>query len=388
MANRYSTQPPGYYALAGGWMRLGSALGLTEGRLLYWIRFMNIIPAVLTVILGALLAWSVFPKDRAVGLGTPMLLAVFPQDVQYAVNSDTLSAVLMGGTFLLLASPRLKESPVSTGLLAGLLGLLAALSKQSNIPILAGMIIAALLLAVKSRNRAARKTLYAIILAAAIAGMGIAGWSAKSLFDSGDPTGMQAKWQASGWSLKPLPQIPFHPIFSVSGAWFFADKLARTFWRGDTVWHGPFLAAPDADLFYVATSLLFLAVLLFSSWSRRKTAVPGREQAVLQIGAGGLAGGILFLAAVSVLFDFGNSVYPSAELPYLFSGRLISGAIIPFVLLYLSGLGATIGLLPRKLRAGIDPAWCTAIICLYIMLSEIRISPGVFSSGYNWFHLP
>ena len=39
--NLEATQPPLHYALAGGWLRLGGALGQGAGAALYWIRGLN-----------------------------------------------------------------------------------------------------------------------------------------------------------------------------------------------------------------------------------------------------------------------------------------------------------------------------------------------------------
>ena len=48
---------------------------------------------------------------------------------------------------------------------------------------------------------------------------------------------------------------------------------------------------------------------------------------------------LAFLALLSIRFDFGECIYPSRAHPYFTSGRLMSGALIPFALLYVYGIG-------------------------------------------------
>ena len=40
--NHEVSQPPLYYTVAGAWWRLGKVLGFDGGRLLYWLRFLNV----------------------------------------------------------------------------------------------------------------------------------------------------------------------------------------------------------------------------------------------------------------------------------------------------------------------------------------------------------
>jgi hypothetical protein len=84
-----------------------------------------------------------------------------------------------------------------------------------------------------------------------------------------------------------------------------------------------------------------------------------------------------------VSYDFGDCFYPSREMPYITSGRLALGALIPFAALYVSGLDA---LLPE--RVGAPVRWLVLIVPVALMtLSEIHLSKVAFSSPYNWFHM-
>jgi hypothetical protein len=57
---------------------------------------------------------------------------------------------------------------------------------------------------------------------------------------------------------------------------------------------------------------------------------------------------IAFLGFLSLIYDFHNCVYPSREHPYFLSGRLMLGALIPFVMLYVYGLDRALGCVKNR----------------------------------------
>src|SRR5207248_11632650 len=91
----------------------------------------------------------------------------------------------------------------------------------------------------------------------------------------------------------------------------------------------------------------------------------------------------LFVACLSIAFDFGLRVYPSPEHPFFTSGRLLSGAAVPFFLLYSQALD--------RLLSGIPRVWPRIIlfggIVLLIIVSQSIVNLPAFSSRYNFFHL-
>jgi hypothetical protein len=96
------------------------------------------------------------------------------------------------------------------------------------------------------------------------------------------------------------------------------------------------------------------------------------------------AASILLLATISLAFNFGAFTSPSSTHPFLTSGRLLSGALIPFLLLYVYGLDR---LQSRVFRDG--PHWFVlGVMVAFISISEIVLNAPALSSGYNWFHLP
>jgi len=94
LVNSESNSWPSYYVLAGGWYRLGKALGQTGALLLYWLRFLNAPLFGLAVLATWWYVHRAFAANMFLRLGTPLLLAVFPQDVFYGINADVLSPVV------------------------------------------------------------------------------------------------------------------------------------------------------------------------------------------------------------------------------------------------------------------------------------------------------
>jgi len=388
--NFYTTQPALYYMVAGAWMRLGRFFGIGGIHLMYWVRFLNILPGILAVIIGAILARRYFGEDRVMVAGVPLLLAVFPQDVSYAINSDVPAAALVGGAFLaLVPAPAGQGRGWGRPVMAGFLAAAAVLTKLTNLPLLAGLYLMAVVFYVSGRDRVAcRRGLRDLFAGALVAAAVVAAWSwAFSPGGDGLP-GIRDKLAHVGWKLKSPLDILNHPAFSLSGCAYFFSMITLTFWRGDMYWYGAgnILAGWDSDIFYVLTTLLFLGALLYANWFRRGRAFTRSEKGVIAIGLSAVACGVLFLSGLSVVFDFGGYFFPEKGIPY-FSGRLASGATVPFVLAYMKGYSALIGYLPARLRKGLAPVALVALAAAYILFSELRISTAVFASEYNWFHL-
>ena len=75
------------------------------------------------------------------------------------------------------------------------------------------------------------------------------------------------------------------------------------------------------------------------------------------------------------------------KLPYFVQGRLISGVLVPFLVLYLRGIQVATSPLPGRARA--PAAWCcVAAVVAVVVVSEIALSSKIFLSEYNWYHLP
>jgi hypothetical protein len=376
-------QPPVYYATAGAWLVLGRSLGIEGLHLLYWVRVLGALVGFGLVFGTWWLLRDIYAESALVRLGTPLLLACFPQDALYYVTGDVFSPLLGGLGFLLtLRLLRRAESEAGAYLGAGLVVAAAFLCKYPSLAIVVACAfcsVAAWRAPPAERAPARRWALFwaAFLLPALF-------WLLRNQLLGGDLTGTAFKVERLGWGHRSLAEYWGHPIFTPAGAATFVTDLIPRFWRGELVWYRDELAWPAADLVYTASTLIFLPLAALGLWRRgRPRALRVAEGAAL---VAVLAGGAV-LALLSLLFVFGETTSPSAAYPYFVQGRLISGVLVPFALLYLRGLEEATSRLPAgwAARAGWGVLGALAALTL---VSEALLTAPVFSSLYNGFHLP
>jgi hypothetical protein len=382
--NHESTQPPLYYALAGAWYRLGAWAGLHGGRALYFTRFLNPILCGLLTWLAFVFARSFFPDRAFLRLGVPLLVTFLPQDAFYLVNNDVLLPLVGGAAFLavLLACGQRPRGYAFNAAAGGLTAavVLVKLSSIAIVPVALGMVAYSVWTRSDPADRRRAIAKGAVLLLAAFVPVGL--WCARNYVLLHDVTGSVAKAQILGWTLKPMGAVFSHPIFTLSGLTLFWQETLATFWRGELVWSLRPIASPAWDRTYGISSALFLSAALVAPWTWRKPQGRG-DRFVLWPSFALFALSLAFLAAVSVAYDFGDCFYPSRAAPYMTSGRLASGALLPFAALYVYGFDV---LLPRRL--GTPFRFAALIVPLALLtVSECVLSKPVFESAYNWFHL-
>jgi hypothetical protein len=320
-------------------------------------------------------------------VAVPMFLAVFPQDVFFGMNRDILSPLLAASALLLLFRALRRHSGWNVGLIAGaFLAGLAFLTDVSNFVLFGVVAIILYKVLARATKGDAPRQFAGILCAGAAAVLPALLWMARNRVVMGDLTGSKAKTAYLGWTIKPWQEMLRHPIFSVRGMNLFIGDLIPMYWRGEIVWHGSPLRWHAADVVYVASSYLMLLGFALYLWSRQRNAGLSTD------GLGNLSNyislylvlvSVLFLAALSVPFDFHQCYYPSRAYPYFVSGRIISGTILPFALIYLSGLEY----LWRPVRKYVHPIFPVLGICVFILGVEISIRATVFHSHFNFFTL-
>jgi hypothetical protein len=379
--NFESSQPPFYYALASVWWWIGKHLGLTGLPSLYWIRFLNGFLIGLVVLLGYLIARTVLPERVEVRLGVPMLLALIPQNVFYTLNNDVLSPVCFGGLFLcVLQWLRTDRPTLLLGTFTGLAIAATYLTKLSNLPLIVVALVA-IIAKLRPANRQKSKTALATFGVPILCGfIPIASWIVWTKYQFGDLTGSAAKITLLGWTTKPFSQWWRHPIFTLRGLWIFWWDLMTSFWCGEVKWHGQPLSCPGADRFYAISSLVLLVAALLGL--RKGAGLSVFQRQAIATAALGFIASVGFLALLSIQFDFGNCINPSRGHPYFASGRLLSGALIPFALVYVYG----IAWLFRRINAGL-PVVVLGVILALTVTSQIVVNRVVFTSEHNLFHL-
>ncbi len=380
--NAEAWQPPLYYAVGGLWLKLGQSFGFGGVHLLYWLRFLNVLSAAALVWLSFIAAREFFPEQAWLRLCVPLLTAFMPQDMFYGIGNDTLSPLCFGAAFIYLVRWLRTEVP-SVRLALGL-GLSATyLTKVSNAPLLA---IACFTLALRLfsmiRSGNLRRALPALGILIVCVVVPVGAWRIWMQHAFGDATGSAAHIQLSGWTRKPFTEWWHHPIFTWRGGSTFVSELIASFWRGEFIWHGKRLASGFMDLFYIMSSLVLVA--LAAADLPRLNRKEKTTAAIVSVALLSLIASVSFLAFISIRFDFGDDFYPSRASPYLWSGRLISGALVPFIILYVYGLGRALSWTDKKWL----PVAIATIIAIAMTISEIQISSQVFASAYNWFQIP
>jgi hypothetical protein len=378
------SQTPLYYLLAGSWWHIGGALGLHDGWLVYWLRFLNI-PLIIGLIwLAHATARLLFPDNFFLRLGAPALLAFMPQSAFYSIGNDMLSSLCFGLTFISFIQWLRAESPsavpaVSTGLAFAA----TYLTKMTNLPELTVITVAILFKTWHDiqcgKFRENSRALAAFICCAEPPMIAWIIWC-KAHF--GDATGANIKTQYLGWTLKPFAQWWHHPIFSPHGFWTYLSGELGTFWQGEFWWHGPRMCLPGTDDLYTLLSLVLLAAAL-PALSPRLPAATSIQRHALQLSLACLVAGLGFFGLMSIIYDFHDCPNPSRTHPYFAFGRMLLGTLIPFLLLILFGLQRLLT------RFGDGTKWITlgAMILAMLLLETVTNWPA-FSSPYNWFHLP
>lgn len=388
--NFESSQPPLYYVIAGLWWWIGNHIGLGGIESLYWIRFLNVVLMAIVVWLAYVAARIIAPDRLELRIGVPLLVAFIPQNVFYAMNNDVLSPLCFGVLFLCVLQWLRMDAPGS--LLAAVTGVAIActyLTKLSNLPLIvvAVAVVLARLFAISRQTPRAGLTAFAALLLCAAVPIG--GWIVWVKLQFGDFTGSAAKIAFLDWTRKPFVEWWQHPIFKPAGLWIFWSDLMARFWRGEVKWHGGQFDWQIADRVFAISSLVFIASAILGL--RKQFGLSAFQRQAIAVAILTVAAGVAFLGLLSIQFDFGSCVNPSRSHPYFTSGRLLSGALIPFALSYVYGISCLCRLATSRFRQAhwIDTASALAVlgtIIVFSQASEIFITRPVFASEHNWFH--
>src|SRR5262245_10975223 len=381
--NQECSQPPLYYVVGAVWFHVGQWIGVKGGSALYWIRLLNVVSVATLVWLAYVAARMMFPEKVALRLGVPLLIAAVPQDTFYGINNDVLSPICFGLVFICLINWFSHEKPSTPlGIATGLSIAAAYLTKLSNLPVIVVAIVAILWWCITEAGaRKLRGAVPALGALAVCAATPIAAWLLWIKTHFGDYTGATSKAQLLGWTTKPFSDWWSHPIFTAWGMWTFLSELIASFWRGEFMWHAKTVGYKGLDLFYVLSSLALILVAVISLVRGRVKNSSEAQRRALWISAACVIATIVFLAFLSLQFDFGACINPSRERPYFFQGRLMLGALIPFAILYVYGVSRLLRHEPR-LVVGVVGA-----IAVSITISELLANRVAFTSPYNWFHM-
>jgi tetratricopeptide (TPR) repeat protein len=381
LVNHEAHSPPLYYLAGAVWYRLGRAVGLQGAGAAYWVRFMNV--PLFALLVAAAYSFCSAYFSPFVALAVPTLLAFFPSALFFSITSDALSPllVLLALRFLLAWHGRTRPS-ARLSVLVGLLAAAAFLVKVTN-----GVILAAcgLLVALRWRQAQRAGTLrnewpHGGLLLAAL-GLPVGAWMTLNALFLGDPTGTAGKVAELGWLAKPVGALFDHPLFTLAGQRTFWNGLAVSFFEGDLYWLGrPVTASVPVQAFSLAAFAL-LPFTLGLAWHGRTRAAAARLNLAGVLCALVPAGMVALLMGLSLRWDFGTGFYPSRWYPYLCSGRLISGAIVPLLVICAWSLEAAFGRVKPLLPV------LVALPVAMLAAHQAPLLVGAAASRYNWFHL-
>ncbi len=382
--NHETAQPPLYYGMAAIWYHIGESAGLTGLRLLYWIRFYYVGVYGVLILLSWWFVKRYFSDRPFFRIGIIAMLVFFSQDAFYSISNDGLSALTFFAAFVVLVDLCVAATRRWTWyVLAAALMAAAILTKLSNIVIIgvfAVVFFARLIRAWSGKQW--KREIALLCLMSVIAAIPVVIWVAAYCGVGGVFSFFSQYLEWMGWKRKTWTDIPFHPIFTLKGVALFIGNLTRTFWRGEFVWHRKCLASVFVDHIYVYSTVFFFFVSFCYSVFRCAKCFD-LQQIVRGLSFLSCVLFVLFLGWISVSCDFGSCYYPSHDYPYMTSGRLIIGCLVPFLILYLDG----VDVLLRKI--GIPQArFIVLLLVIAVMLfSETILSLGAFRSNSNWFHI-
>lgn len=380
--NHEAASPPVYYAVAAVWYHIGRLAGLQDGSLIYWIRFANA-PLYAALVLGTYgFVRRFHSQDAVLRIAAPLLVAAFPQDVFFSINSDCLSPPLFLLAMHLLRTWSERDgSSGRLGVAAGLATAAVFLVKYSNVAIL---LLAATVLMQKllrGPRRDGKRNGAAVACLASATALPILAWLMRNYVVLGDLSGTAAKVAYLNWTLKPLAELTDHPLFTFSGFSTFWSRLIGRFWCGEALWAEHPSTPSIIEWFFVLVTTVLLPAAAFA-WLRSKRTEPPRERMFEGSYLMVVASSIAFLAFLSLLFDFGGCQNPSREQPYFTSGRLISGMLVPFVILLVHG---TRWLAQRGPRG--TTTFILASIVFLSLIAPLNLLISAAPSQFNWFHL-
>jgi hypothetical protein len=377
------SQPPLYYALAGLWWHIGKWCGFEGGRLLYWLRFLNILVAVALVWIGYVAAKLIFPGHLFLRMAVPTWLAFLPQSAFYSIENDVLSPLCFG--LLLVCTYKWMCADVPSARLGFLTGSAFAatfLAKLTNLPLL---MVTGVFIFFKTwhlhKDERLRVSCPALAAFSLSAGLPMAFWLAWCKYNFGDFSGSELKIEHFGWIHKPFSEWWHHPIFMPGGLWTFVSGLMSTFWQGEFWWHNKPMALPIVDMIYTITSICFVVMALIAHFSKTATETKLQHQALLFAFCSFVAM-IAFFGFLSIIYDFNGCPNPSREHPYFTSGRLMLGSLIPFLLVFAYGLDHALSHFGSVVKFS-----ALAGMIFFMLTSEIIIDWPAFSNEFNWFHL-
>ncbi len=235
--NYEAAQTPLYYVCAGFWWHVGHLIGFTHGRLLYWVRFLNILIVVALVWLAWTAARLVFPNQLFIRISVPALLAFLPQTAFYSIGNEALSPFCFGVTFIFMVKWLDSENPPPMlGVITGIAFAATYLTRTASLPLLVFIALAVFRKTKSSLRRFKQNASPAPWFFLACAIPPILLWAIWCKFNFGDFTGSKlitehfwlgpSSPSPNGWHHPIFLPLDFGPISAASLAHLLAGRIS------------------------------------------------------------------------------------------------------------------------------------------------------------------
>ena len=108
------------------------------------------------------------------------------------------------------------------------------------------------------------------------------------------------------------------------------------------------------------------------------------EKTTVLVSLAGIGSALCYMALLSMMFDFGDCVYPSAEKPFFTSGRLILCMMLPILFCFTWSIDRIATRFFGKFRG----IFVVAALCVVMITAELYLVTEPLKSVYNFFHVP
>tara|TARA_B100000508_G_scaffold141033_1_gene145416 strand:+ start:4353 stop:5756 length:1404 start_codon:yes stop_codon:yes gene_type:complete len=358
LKNYQNNSPPLYYWITGAYYWLAGINSESSIDALYSLRWFS---SGISLLFFVCFVWFLKRNmGTTAALSASILLLCFPQPVYYFLNNDVLSLPLI--TFAILLSWNSKRNHV---ILSSILMGLAVWNKLSNLALVA--IPPIIYLLSKENKQQKFKTIFSYSIVLGIIILPLFLWNYNS---TGTFTANAEKISILKWGENSFEDMLNHPIRTWEGLKHFLWFPILSLMRGEVTWRLYPIIPEWMD--YLIVVLVILS-LLYLAWKRKSQAKLLQSTYLATLFA------FSFLTYLSLVFDYTESVYPSAKYPFFTSGRILIG-IFPFFILAINEMIMGIG---KKLN--ISPIYFSIALGLVFIITEYHFRKMFIYSPINFF---
>ena len=349
--NYQNNSPPLYYIVMGSFYNIIGISPESSLSKVFLLRMFSGLFSVLCFLSILIFVQSKWGNESTIGFA--LLFLAIPQGNFYFLNNDVFSPLLITLS-ILVTWKRTKYWQI----IAALFMALAVFNKLTNLPF-----VLLPLLAFNYRTEAKKMLGYLLSLLLLTLPFFLFNY-----YKTNTLTANAEKLNVLAWAPNSFEGIINHPISSPVELFKFIQMSSISFLRGEISYQLYPVSPPWLDLtLFVGfiTGLLLMLVFYKKHSLQVKTSFIG------------MVLGFLFLVFLSLAFEYTNSIYPSKEFPFFYSGRVMVG-IFPIII-----VGIYFGLEGLANKFKLKPWWFLIPICILFNYFEYKSLEPFIDSGLN-----